>query len=235
MNLKPFLKKYEAVLVDESKLSAYEKFAFKLFHDRKIVSDPNLEITIQLDITDADRAYREKFSSAKGASFTAYLSWCLIQAMNAHAPFRYREVDGKWYEFGNLPLFFPVAVAGKERFGEVLIEGASKFTWEEFSEKYREAVDLCMQTGAVYVPASLESWHLSNFIGNLPNLQFTHFSLHSSSQDRGRPQFYFGKRYELGGRKFVPFYVRFDHANLDPQLVGRLVNDFELIASDQLA
>ena len=229
MNLKKTLKKYAAVPVKMKSLSKYENFALKLFHDPKIISNPNLEMTIQLDITAADKVYRSKFHNVQGASFTAYLYWCLIQTITKHAYFRYREINKKWYEFKNPPLFFPVAVGNKERFGEALIENVCGLSWAEFCEKYRAEINRLAGKKPAYAPIEIETWHTSIFIGNLPNLQFTHLSAHASKLNIGRPLFYFGKRYSIGTQKLSPMYIMFDHANLDPYVLGLFIEDFEKI------
>jgi len=229
MDLSRLIDKYGGVLLDEEALSAYEKFALKLFHDKEIVTDPNLEVTVQLDITDASRMYKDRMQQSPGATMTAYITWCLIRAMKRHACFTFRKVGGQWYRFDNLPLFFPVAVGGKERFAEVLMEEVCRQTWPEFCKSYRNCVDAALNGQKPYEPIPLDTWHLSHFIGNLPNIQFTHFSVHSPSINVGRPIFYFGKRYSSGDRTFTPMHIQFDHSNLDPYVVGLFLEDFEKI------
>jgi chloramphenicol O-acetyltransferase type A len=229
MDLSKLLDKYSGVLLDEEVLSSYEKFALQLFHDKEVVANPNLELTVQLDITDATRVYKDRIKDSPGATMTAYISWCLIQAMKRHDCFTFRRVGEKWYSFDNLPLFFPVAVGGMERFGDVLMEDVGKQTWPEFAGSYRENVDAILNKQKPYEPIPFNKWHIAHFIGNLPNIQFTQFRVHSSAINIGRPIFYFGKRYTSGDRTFTPMHIQFDHSNLDPYVVGLFLEDFEKI------
>ena len=229
LDLSRLIDRYDGVLLDQEALSSYEKFALTLFHNKDVIADPNLEVTVQLDITDAARVYKDRMQKSSGATMTAYLSWCLIRAMKKHACFSFRRVGEQWYRFENLPLFFPVAVGGKERFGEVLLEGVCRQTWPEFCKSYRDGVDAILNMQRPYEPIPLDTWHIAHFIGNLPNIQFTHLSLHRSSIHIGRPAFYFGKRYSIGDRTYIPIYIQFDHSNLDPYIVGLFLEDFEKI------
>lgn len=231
MDLTGAIKRYDAVEINEKELSKYERFALRLFHNTEIISNPNLELTIQLDITAADEHYKIFFSSEDGATMTAYLYWCLIQTVKKHPCFSYREIDNKWYYFQNPPLFFPVAVGNQERFGEVLIENVFSLDWPNFCRIYRSAVDRFLREKPPHEPLDLETWHIAIFIGNLPNIQFTHFGMHMPSIHIGRPMFYFGKRYKVEDKKFVPFYSMFDHSNLDPYIMGLFLEDYEKMLS----
>lgn len=233
MDIKKLLDEFDGSPVDESKYSAYVRFALKLFHDKSIIADPNIEMTLQLDITDAERYYRAGPANERGASLTAYLTWCLIQAIKRYEFFTFREIDGKWYNFKDLPLFFPVAVGLKERFNEILIDKVCRMEWKEFALEYRRKIEEAKAKERPYEPISTELWHISIFIGNLPDLQFTSLKAHSSKDDHGRPFFYFGKRYENGGRLFVPFWVMFDHSTLDPCILSAFLSDYNKILTGQ--
>jgi len=219
--------------VDPSKLTRYENWAMGLFHDKRYVADPNLEMTLQLNITEASKRYEESYARVPGASLTAYLKWTLLRTMVKHPCFSYRDLDGQWYGFDRLPLFFPVATGTKERFQEVLIEDACSLDWETFCAKYRERVDKAVSGGASYEPIPYETWNVAHFIGNLPDLQFTALHLHSPSVQAGRPVFYFGKRYRNAEGLFVPLYVLFDHSNLDPVVINLFLKDFEQNAAER--
>lgn len=227
MDFSNIIDRYEGIPVDMSTLSDWEKFAFQIFHDPKIISNPNMELTVQLDITAADLVYKANYSKAEGASLTAYLTWQIIQTFKAHKYFRYRMLDGTWYQFNNLPLFFPIAIGGPNRFYEAFIENVSKMGWDEFSAAYRQTIDRGMNDKPAFKPVPEEAWHVSTFIGNLPTLRFTSFNLHVPTAHTGRPCFYFGKRYKADARMHTPLYIMFDHSNLDPHVVGNFLEDYE--------
>ncbi len=229
LDLSRLIDRYGGVLLDEGSLSSYEKFALTLFHDKDVVADPNLEVTVQLDITEATRVYKDRMQKSPGATMTAYISWCLIQTLKNHACFCFRKVGGKWYRFDNLPLFFPVAVGGKERFNDVLMEDVCGQTWPEFCKSYRNGVDAVLNKLKPYEPIPLDTWHIAHFIGNIPNIQFTHLCIHTPAINIGRPIFYFGKRYATGDHTYTPLHIQFDHSNLDPYVVGLFLEDFERI------
>lgn len=234
MNVADIVEKFGGTRLDESVLTHYERWAFGLFHDKRYVSDPNLEMTLQLDITAAEESYAATYSRAPGASLTAYLTWTLLRAIARHPCFSYRDLGGQWYRLDRLPLFFPVATGTKERFQEVLIEDALHLDWRAFSARYRERIDRVLKNDCPYDPIPHDEWMVAHFIGNLPELQFTSLRLHMPAQQVGRPAFYFGKRYRSEGRLFTPLYILFDHGNLDPVVVNLLLKDFENIFSGRV-
>lgn len=217
------IQKYDAIPLDTAALSTYEKWALQFFHDKEHISNPNLEMTLQLDVTDADKLYRQKFSNTPGASFTAYLYFGIIQTLKEYPPFSYRDVDGVWHHFKNAPLFFPIAIGGRERFYEAFIENVCQMNWTEFTAAYRKHVDESRSKQPAFEPIPFEAWDVAVMIGNLPNLQFTSLHLSQKRHNIGKPVFYLGQRYEVGTRKMLPFYVQFDHANLDPQILASFV------------
>jgi len=229
MDFTEIMGKYEAIPIDENALSDYEKFAFKVFHDPSIVSNPNLEITIQFDITDVSKVYEKRYKKTKGSSFTAYLYWGLFQTIKKHPYFSYRRIDNRWYEFKNIPIFFPIAIGGKERFNTVMMEDVMGLEWPEFCKRYRLVIDDAMENKSPHVTISLEMWHFAFFFGNLPNIQFSHFSLHVPVEHFGRPAFYFGKRYTNGKKKHIPLYILFDHSNLDPYVESNFLEDYNKV------
>ncbi len=226
MSISEIVSAFGGTRIDPSKLSRYESWALGLFHDRRYVADPNLETTLQLDITEADNSYRDSFAQTRGASLTAYLVWTMLKTMADHPCFSYRDLDGEWYSFERLPLFFPVATGTKERFQEVLIDDACALDWEEFCSQYRGRIERAVDGGAIYSPIPYETWSVAHFIGDLPDFQFTSLHLHTPVAQTGRPVFYFGKRYVSDGRLMVPLYILFDHSNLDPVVLNAFLEDY---------
>ncbi|BDD11586.1 hypothetical protein FUAX_40180 (plasmid) [Fulvitalea axinellae] len=218
--------KYEGKELKEGDVSQYERWALDFFHQKEFVQEPILQMTLQLDITEAYRTYSEKYKDNPDASFTAYITWYLIQTQAAHPYFRYRKIDGTWYIFANLPVFMPVAIGGEARFGQILLENPVKMTLNEFFASYRKDIDRAL-LGEVFETLDEWTWANSHFVGNLPNLQFSGFQLHTPKDKSGRPFFYFGKRYTQEGKTMIPMLLAFDHSNLDPFVISSFMEDFQ--------
>ena len=227
MSLEAVLHRFEGAPLDTQRLSAYETWALRHFHNRSEVAQSHLEMTLQLDITPADAAFRSGPCEAGGATLTAYLYWCLLKALALHPCFTWRRIDGRWFAFNNLPLFFPVAVGGTERYNDVLVENALALAWPAFCSTYHDAVSRALQLRLPFDPIGSAVWNIAIFIGNLPTLQFSSFSIHTQTVSTGRPVFYFGKRYHAGGNLHIPLYVRFDHANTDPYVLNLFLEDYQ--------
>lgn len=208
--------------VKDMDLGEWEAWALDFFHNKDFIKDPWLQITIRLDITEARNNYLSNYKPVVGASFTAFLTWNLVRAMNKHPWSRTRKINGEWYCFDNLPLFFPVAVGGSKRFYEPVIYNSSICDWEGFCKSWKQAV-----SGGNPNKLDHGIWSLAHFIGNLPNLDFTAFTLHKGVDDTARPFFYFGKRTEFNGQYTIPLSINFDHANADPFVINQLIETYK--------
>ncbi len=229
MELTQLLNEFQGTPLDIEKLSSYEKWALSFFHNEKEISDPHIDITLQLDISDAEKHYLSGPSKTAGTSFTAYLYWNLIQAMKKNPPFLWRCIDNRWYHFTNLPLSFPIIVGGKERFNDLLIKNVCSMSWDEFCIEYRCMVDTAIKNKKEFQPVDYDLWRLTIFIGNQPDLQFTAMNIHTQIKKTGRPLFYFGKRYRTGERLFAPLFISFDHSNIDPYVLDKLLKDYNAV------
>jgi chloramphenicol O-acetyltransferase len=208
-------------------LSDYERWALKFFHNKKFTLDPYVNLTLQLDITDAEKRHEESCHNVAGASLTAYLHWHLIQAMKGHPCFFWRLINNKWYQFKNLPLSFLVIVGEKERYNELLIGDVCSMDWPSFCKAYRCKVDEAQSGRTGFTPLPYDLWRLTIFIGNQPDLQFTALSPHRQQDTSGRPVFYFGRRYRDGDKLFTPLLISFDHSTLDPYVIAEFLKDYQ--------
>ncbi len=219
------LHRYDATPFDKRDCGEYVDWALRFFVDQEQAPDPYVEITVELDVTEARAVYDKRFANDAGASFTAYLFWRLLGTLSCHEPFLLRHVEGTWYSLRNPPLFFPVAVGGKRRFGEVLIEDAMQYDWAEFAGAYRAGIDNA-RTGSAALVSPVD-FALSQFIGNLPNLQFSALKLHNVVPRFAKSYFYFGKRTtNPQGAWRVPFAAKIHHGNADPYVLDLLIQDF---------
>ncbi len=212
--------------LDLTSLSRYEQWALTFFPDSTHITDSCVDMTVQVDITDALQRYRTSSLATEG-SFTARLTWALTLAACDVECFCWRRLGDSWYRFENLPLFFPVATGRKERFGEVLLENVSGMEWAEFASIYQKAISRVMETSDDTFNALPEAiWRIAIFVGNLPTLRFTSLRPHQSVARTGRPIFYFGQRYREGERVIIPLAAYFDHANADPVMLTKLIDRF---------
>lgn len=221
-----FITKYNGRKLTEADRSTYEKWALDFFHQKESVQDPYLQITLQLDITKAYSVYTGKYEHNQEASFTSYLMWHIVHAAQYHPCLRYRKIGDEWYIFDQLPLYAPIAIGGDARFADLKLEPFVHASLEDFFSIYRKSQDKLFND-AVFTHTSPVFWQNSWFIGNLPNLQFTGFQLHSSAVKNGRPYFYFGKRYTQNEQLMIPLLITFDHANLDPFVLSAFMTDFQ--------
>ncbi len=125
-----------------------------------------------------------------------------------------------------------MAVGGRERYNDVLLENAFGLEWGAFCGRYHEAVTSALQLRLPFDPVGSAVWNIAIFIGNLPTLQFTSFSVHTQTVSTGRPVFYFGKRYRAGDGLSIPLYVQFDHANTDPYVLNLFLEDYQRLLAE---
>ncbi len=226
MEFSSLIKSYQPISLKD-KVTAYETWALKFFHQKDIVSDPILDMTLQMDITKAKENFEKNYKEKK-TSFTCFLIFKLLQAIDQSPCFKYRRLeDGHWYQLDNLPLFFPVATGNKARFRDVTLMNAASLSWSDFSRTYQKKIQEALTTNQEYEQMNQETWALSHFIGNLPNLQFTSFNIHKPTHPIGRPFFYFGKRYELQEALYIPLSISFDHSNIDPVILSIFIEKFQ--------
>jgi chloramphenicol O-acetyltransferase type A len=214
---------YQPRLLDEKTKEGYLNWSLDFFTDPNIVQVPCIDITIQLDVTHAYKLYQE--NPIEGATFFSFLVWHLVQTLKDHFSFNLRRIENQWFILDNPPVMIPVAVGGKDRFCEMFLENIGEISYEDFVIQYRQQLDQIRNGKGKR--AESETYLLSCFIGNLPNLQFTGLTL--SWQNReivGHPRFYFGKRYWQNKQLFIPFAAKLHHATTDPFVLDLLIQDF---------
>ncbi|NEP14692.1 MAG: hypothetical protein F6K14_31750 [Symploca sp. SIO2C1] len=220
-----YLDKYEANILNTNQYqNTYVGWALEHFIDETKILNPYLDITLKLDLTDAEKNYQDNFQN-EYSTFTSFLIWKLLKALKKHPPFWWRYINEKWYQVNNPPLFYPIAVGGKSRFGEIVINNATKLGWLEFSQLYQNSKDSILSHAIL--PKSREfAYQLGQFVGNLPSLDFSSFAMHTYRRST-QSCFYFGKRtYDNKKKLTVPLAIKFHHGNLDPLLVELLVRDY---------
>lgn len=100
-----YLRKYSAVsLQQEDFKEGYLKWALSFFTNPDVVIDPYLDMTLQLDITQARENYENHYKCNE-STLTAFLTWKLLKTLKRHTHFLWRYIQGTWYELKNPPLF----------------------------------------------------------------------------------------------------------------------------------
>ncbi len=218
------LERYRAEPYDLEPLGHYQRWAMSFFMQPANLLNPHVDTTLQLDVTRARELYEREFAGVPGASFSAFLTWRLLATLTDHPAFGLRCIDGSWYLLRNPGLYIPVAVGGRERFCDVLLEDVVGLDWTSFVDRYRAGIDAA-RSGR-FTPVSDLQFALSTFIGSLPGLRFTGLTLHAVHHGTTKPFFYFGQRYALGDRLQVPFAVKLHHSTGDLYVLDLMVQDF---------
>lgn len=220
MDIKEILKRYGGKEIDIDSLPQYQRWALNYFSTDRTMVDPNVYITVQLDITEAHANYKKHFASTAGASFTAYMIWRIVQTMNDIEPFNYRYLRGRWYHLADAPVLVPIATGKENRFREVLLEKTGKKTWENFAGEYRFELNEALDGRGIASGSHGENvFDICSVMFNLPNIQFTSYEHNLHLTQTGRCFWSMGKRYEMGGKYLMPFAVSLNHSNLDPYML----------------
>lgn len=218
----PIPSKYQPRVLDEKTKEGYLNWSLDFFTNVNVIQSPYLNITIQLDVTDAYKIYKQ--TPVEGATFFSFLTWHLVQTFKNNFCFNLRLFEGQWFILDNPPVLTPVAVGGKDRFCEMTLENVSQISYESFIGQYRQKLDGIRQGER----PKLDCFAVCCMVGNLPNLQFTGFTLHWRQREIvGQPFFYFGKRYWQSDRLLIPFVARLHHACTDPFVLDLLLQDFQ--------
>ncbi len=218
--------KYQPVLLSNDLMEGYFEWSLNFFTDKSIIQNPFLDLTLQLDVTDAYKKYLTYSNEKK--TFFSFLIWNIVKAQSNNISFKLRLIDDKWYILNNAPVVVPVAVGGKQRLLTMLLEDVAISDYEDFSNRYYDEL-IKIRNGSGYKPTERE-FQFAQFFGNLPNIQFTGFTLHHRLEEiTGQSVFYFGKRYEVGEKLFIPLATKLHHACTDPYVFDILLTEFNEI------
>ena len=218
------LQAYAPRALTAAEKQGYLDWSLDFFTADAVVQDPFVDITLQLDVSQAWARYQAE--PLPGLSFFSFLVWHLAQAMQAHTGFKLRKVDGQWLVLENAPIVTPIAVGGAQRFRELLLEDTSSQSLVEFANQYRSKLEAARRHQPV-PHLHPDMFQIACFIGNLPELQFSGLSLHwRKGIVQCQPSFYFGKRYNQGERLLIPFAAKLHHACTDPYVLNALMADF---------
>ena len=223
-------KRYQGKEVDCKKIPRFQLDGMKTYTNYSFFEKTDIEITVKLDITLANKIYRQNYSHTPGASFTLFLMWIWIKALNEVKGFNYRYIDGKWYDFSNLPLFTTITTDPENNeLRNILIEDVVHTRWEKTCEKYLDAKKFALASkNSTLYPYPV--YALATPITNL-NLRFSHASAPTVKKEIEieRPMFVFGQRQEKNEQMTMPLYAKIPHASLYPLLLRKLIKCWDNI------
>jgi chloramphenicol O-acetyltransferase len=222
--MKSNLTKYQLEILTEKRKEGYLNWSLDFFTNSDVLQVPYIDITIQLEVTQAYAIYQTK--SKEGSTFFAFLLWHFAQVLPRHPDFNFRLWQNQWYLVHNPPFVVPVAVGGKARFWEMVLENVRHLAYAQFVSYYRQQLNTIKE--GFGSRADEMTFQISCLMGNLPNLQFTGLTLHwQQGSIIGQPMFYFGKRYWQENKLYIPFAAKLHHATTDPLVFDLLLQDFQ--------
>lgn len=212
--------------IDPAQLPGWLSWSLPFFSE-PVLQNPHIDLTLQLDVSDALAQYQQRLPATQPASFFAFLVWHLAQTLAQHPSFNLRCAEGQWYVLRNPPIFIPVAVGGDARFQDLLLENVYQQDLPTFLQHYQTQLTLARSPQGA-PPSTSDAFCLAHFMGNLPNLRFSGLTLHwRADQTTGQSSFYCGQRYQEGGRTLMPLAVRMHHSCTDPFVLNALITDFQ--------
>lgn len=223
--LPELLKKYQGHEIEVKSMPDFQRNGAELYTQKGIFASTDILLTLQEDLAQTQEVYETHFKGEKGASFTLYLFWTLLQAMNRVPAFNYRYINGRWYQFDNLPLFTTMAGA-KGELNNVVLEEVAHCSWPEFcrnactaKEKLMSSTGTAMYSYPVYASAH----HLTNVRFNFTALSIP---VPKKGLELERPMFVLGARQEKLTGMTLPLGVKLPHASLHPQLLDELLMEW---------
>jgi chloramphenicol O-acetyltransferase type A len=222
--LPTLIQHYDGKPVDTQALAAFQQDGMKYYTDFKTYQSTDIGITLKLDISKKAKIYRQHYAQEPGASFSLYLMWTLVQAMQSIPGFNFRYIGGRWYEFNNLPLFTTLTIEGElNNFVFPNIVGSS---WSDLCQLYLSAKNKTSdttQTNTYSYPIYAIATHITNL-----GLPFTSMSIPTPKKgiEIERPMFILGERTEKKDKLIMPFHAKLPHASLHPGLFQQLLSNW---------
>ncbi|MBP0020395.1 MAG: hypothetical protein J7647_22935 [Cyanobacteria bacterium SBLK] len=220
-----FFERYEVVpLKLDEQIGDYQSWALDYFTNPTLAPVPYIDITVQLDISSAVKTWQENLSRSKG-TLTAWLIWNLLQSLKEFSCFQWRYINNQWFEVQNPPLFSPIAVARADRFVNLVLEHPFKMTWQEFAGTWVDLKQRIQLEGS-FKTQDTSAFGFSQFIGNLPNLNFTSLTLHQPASFC-QNFFYFGARHcDPLDITLMPLAAKIHHSSCDPYMLDLLLKNY---------
>jgi chloramphenicol O-acetyltransferase type A len=226
--LPELVKRFGGKPLDTTKLPPFQQDGMKYYTDHDTYhGQTDMAMTLKIDITTAEKTYKQHHANEPGATFSLYLMWTLMKAMQEIPGYNFRYINGRWFEFDNLPLFTTARINGE--INNLVLTDVVSSSWSTICEKYttqKQQVGGMKATQSFSYPVFAIATHITS----LP-LSFT--SLHIPVPKKGveieRPMFVMGQRVSKNDRLYMPFHAKLPHASLHPGLFQALLTGWERI------
>lgn len=222
--LQLLLTQFQGKLVDKSSITSYHEVGFGVFTNPVYISDPRIQFTAQIPITDVLANYEANYKTSNKITFATFVKWLVIKSMQ-NTPFIWRQINGNWYEFANLPMAVTMRTKKQRQLKLFNIEDVSQSSWETFclkQEEYKAGKLQDVMTVDVGLPIHWIAYQMINV--HLPRM--TSYNITTRTFYAHQPWIVFSDRYEQEGNKYLPFYLNYSHATLTPEDAELLINQF---------
>jgi len=229
-DLQKLLDRFSGHLIQEPESTPYHRFALRLFTDPKIISNPRIEITAQLDITEIYQNFKDNYrnKSTPPATLTAFIKWLLLKSMHS-TPFNWRYINNQWYGFENLPLFIVVRTFDERVLESSFLFDVANSSWEDFSKKH-SSINLDINETDEFknimylVSNQIERLHI-------PRMSSYRTSIKTLDNESHRPSIVVSDPYFSEKRLYLPIHLSISHAPLVPMLVEDFLKKFTILAN----
>lgn len=225
-SLPDLLIRYKGKEIYSKDFAPFQQDGAKYYPKGHLWRSADILLTTPLDMAAAYERYERHFQNEKGATFTLYLIWTLLNSMQSIPGFNYRFINGKWYEFENLPLFTTIANTRGE-LNNALLENVNGCSWQSMCEQYnniRLALDHSADTTTYPYPIYCLATHITN---SKLRIFSTAMPTPTKELDVFRPMFVLGGRKKANGELEMSITIKAPHASLHPQLISCLLGAWE--------
>ncbi|MBS0287507.1 MAG: hypothetical protein JSR17_09435 [Proteobacteria bacterium] len=222
--LQKTLKVFQGTPLEKANLNAYHLHGFGVFANPTYVSDPRIQFTTQLDITDIYQNYLSHYKLTERITFATFVKWIALKAM-LHTPFTWRQINSYWFEFTNLPLLVTMRFKNNRELALYVLENVSQSTWEQFcsiQEDYKAGKLPNVIKEVLELPTHSIAYQILNV--HLPKM--TSYNVTTRAIYAHQPFIVFSDRYELDKKLYLPFYLNYSHATLTPEDAEEFINQF---------
>lgn len=233
MRMHQLLDQCRAVPLVLEDLPLMDQQALDFFCNPDLVSDPFVDASFTHDITKARACFDALKQDVPDATFTAFLTWCIVKSLSSVAHANYRKVDGKWYDLKSPPFFMPVTTGLEPRLAGIVLMGVAEMDFAAFSEYYNREIARARR-GEIAPYAPVQEFLLSHNLVNLPNFRFNSIKPQATREKSTHVWWIMGQRHEKDGALLVPMTIRMHHANGDSVIFARVLEQFGSYCSNPI-
>lgn len=222
--LQKTLAQFNGAPLDKNKLNAYHIQGFGIFANPVFVFDPRIQFTTQLDITDIYENYKSNYKLSERVTFATFVKWIALKSMR-HTPFTWRQINGRWFEFANLPLLVTMRTKQNRELTLYILENTMTSSWNAFCklhEDYKDGKIPDVIHEVLEIPVHNIGYQMLNV--HLPRM--TSYNVTTRATYSHQPFIVFSDRYPLENKLYLPFYLNYSHATLTPEDAEVFVNQF---------